>query len=147
MLSLDSSRTGRDVLWMISSHPPLAIPCRRLGSGSARVRCRVGTAPTQPTGPHAAQASWLGPCDTHAAWERTPQVAASLLWANLGKDKGSTQGALARLAPTKTTPSPRLPHQTVNPRQACCALQHLGKQMCRDPKGSYSHTDPRGGLI
>lgn len=95
-------------------------------------------APTQPMGSHVAPVPWQGPCDTHARWERTPQVAASLLWANLGKDRLSTQEALARLAPRKTPPAP-LPHQVVNPCYACFTLQHLGERMCRDPKGSYSH--------
>lgn len=95
MLSLGSSHTGQDELWMRPSHLPLAIPPRCLGSGGANVQCRVGRAPTQPKGPHAAQVSWLGPYNTYSVWERTQQVIASLLWANLGKDKGSTRGALA----------------------------------------------------
>lgn len=72
--------------------------------------------------PCAAQASWLGPCNTHSAWEQTPQVTASLLWANSGKDGEHPE------SPGKTsihnTPS-SWPNQTGSPHQACCALQHL----------------------
>lgn len=51
MLSLCSSHTGRDELWMRPSHLPLAISPRCLGSGGAHVQCMVGRAPTQPKGP------------------------------------------------------------------------------------------------